>query len=154
MPPGNKNPWIPPVTFHFRVEFQWEGNDRASASFSEVDGLGQELVLGGEAKRMDSFPGLPTDLKVSDITLSRSLEPLNERITQWFVQGFNVFDEGWIAPCLLIISLLDEKGEATAVWECLRAIPFRWKLSPLNASESKLAVESLTIRCTTLKRSK
>lgn len=43
MAPDSKT-WKPPVAFHFQVEFQWEGN-KASASFAEVDGLGQELVF-------------------------------------------------------------------------------------------------------------
>lgn len=50
MAPDSKT-WKPPVLFHFSVEFQW-GKDKASASFAEVDGLGQELVLEkGKMKR-------------------------------------------------------------------------------------------------------
>lgn len=155
MASGNQNPWNPPVAFHFRVVFQWEDNDRASASFAEVDGLSQELALtSADGWGKDGFPGLPTDVKVSDITLNRSLEPLDERITKWVTQSFNVLNSGWIDPCRLIISLLDEEGKATAAWLCMRAIPVKWKLGALNASESKLAVESITIRSTSLKRTK
>ena len=42
---SDSNTWNPPVLFHFRVDFQWKGGDKASASFAEVDGLSQELVL-------------------------------------------------------------------------------------------------------------
>lgn len=154
MDSGSSDAWIPPVAFHFRVEFQWDDNSRASASFSEVDGLCQELLF--EERKMDSdnTPGYPKGVKIQDITLKRSLEPIDEVISKWVQDAFNVFYSGWIAPCTLIVSLLDESGNATAAWEFQRVIPFRWKLGTLSASESKLAVESLTLRFSRLTRTK
>ena len=38
---SDSNTWKPLVQFHFRVDFQWK-TSKASASFVEVVGLGQE----------------------------------------------------------------------------------------------------------------
>lgn len=149
----DSNTWKPPVLFQFSVEFQW-GNDKASASFAEVDGLGQELVFSGKEKRVDNFPGFPVDVRTFDITLKRSLEPLDERISQWITQSFNFLNTGWIEPCKLVICLLNEEASPMAAWVCMHAIPLSWKLAALNAEESKVAIETLTVRYTRLIRNK
>lgn len=148
MAPDSKT-WKPPVLFHFSVEFQW-GKDKASASFAEVDGLGQELVL---EKGKDETE-LPVDVKVTDITLKRAIEPINEKITVWVKNTFRFMYGAKIKPCTLLISLLDEQGEPIAQWTCERAFPVKWTVSPLNASESKIAVETITLRYKSLRRNK
>jgi len=153
MTPDSKR-WTPPVSFHFSVEFQWADNSRSSASFAEVEGLGQEIVLSGNVARAEALPGFPTEVKMPDITLKRSLEPLSEKISQWLNRSFNFLDNGWIEPCKLVVCLLDKEGGATAAWVCMQAVPLKWTLHPLNASESRLAIESLTLRYTRLIRSK
>ncbi len=153
MTPDSKT-WTPPVSFHFSVEFQWADNSRSSASFAEVEGLGQEIVLSGGVSRAEALPGFPTAMKMPDITLKRSLEPLSEPISRWLNRSFNFLDNGWIEPCKLVICLLDKEGEATAAWVCMQAVPLKWTLHPLDASESRLAIETLTLRYTRLIRSK
>lgn len=148
MTPDSKT-WKPPVLFHFQVDFQWEG-DKASASFAEVEGLGQELVLGSGADGTE----LPVDVKVAPITLKRALEPVNEKITVWVRNTFRFLYGAKIKPCTLLISLLDEQDRITARWVCERAFPIKWTVNPLNASESKVAMETITLRCKSLRRSK
>ena len=148
MAPDSKT-WKPPVLFHFSVEFQW-GQDKASASFAEVEGLGHELVL---EKGKDVIE-LPVDVKVTDITLKRALEPLNEKITVWVKNTFRFMYGAKIKPCTLLVSLLDEQGKPAAKWTCDWAYPVKWSVSPLNASESKIAVETITLRYKSLRRSK
>lgn len=150
MSSGN-NTWNPPVLFHFRVDFQWK-TGKASASFAEVDGLGQELVLDGQTAKNSSTPGYPKDVKPEDIVLKRAIEPLNEIITAWLKDCFNFQDTGWIETCTVIISLLDENNKITARWVCVRAIPTKWKVNGLNASKSEIAVESITLKHTKLIR--
>ncbi len=146
--------WTPPVSFCFSVEFQWTDNSRSSASFAEVEGLGQEIVLSDSASRAEMLPGFPTEVKVPNITLKRSLEPLSEPISRWLDRSFHFLDCGWIEPCKLVVCLLDKEGGATAAWVCMQAVPLKWTLYPLNASDSKLAIETLTLRYTRLIRSK
>lgn len=149
----DSNTWKAPVLFHFQVEFQWNGN-KASASFAEVDGLGQELMLDEQAVKSGRSPGFPKGIKVNDIVLKRALEPLNESITVWLKNSFSFLHTGWVEPRTINIYLLDEKGGIVAGWVCERAIPIKWSVNPLNASESKIAVESITLRHTMIRRNK
>lgn len=145
------NTWNPPVLFHFSVEFQWsETKDKASASFAEVDGLSQEFVLEKKSGNME----LPSEVKVTDITLKRAIEPVNEKITVWVKNTFRFLYGAKIKPCTLLISLLDENNKIVARWVCDRAFPVKWTVGPLNASESKIAVETITLRYKSLRRSK
>lgn len=145
------NTWNPPVLFHFSVEFQWsETKDKASASFAEVDGLSQELVFEKKNGNME----LPSEVKMTDITLKRAIEPVNEKITVWVKNTFRFLYGAKIKPCTLLISLLDEKNKIVARWVCDRAFPVKWTVGPLNASESKIAVETITLRYKSLRRSK
>ncbi len=146
---SDSNTWNPPVLFHFRVDFQWKGGDKASASFAEVDGLSQELVL---AKGEDNIE-LPEDVKYTNIILKRALEPINEDISLWINNAFR-FKEGIkITPCTLLISLLDEQDNIVAQWTCEWTFPIKWSINPLNASESKVAIETITLRYRSLRRS-
>ena len=146
---SDSNTWNPPVLFHFRVDFQWTGGDKASAAFAEVDGLSQELVL---AKGEDNIE-LPEDVKYTDIILKRALEPINEDISLWINNAFR-FKEGIkITPCTLLISLLDEQDNIVAQWTCEWTFPIKWSINPLNASESKVAIETITLRYRSLRRS-
>lgn len=146
---SDSNTWNPPVLFHFRVDFQWTGGDKTSASFAEVDGLSQELVL---AKGEDNIE-LPEDVKYTDIILKRALEPINEDISLWINNAFR-FKEGIkITPCTLLISLLDEQDNIVAQWTCEWTFPIKWSINPLNASESKVAIETITLRYRSLRRS-
>ena len=146
---SDSNTWKPPVLFHFRVDFQWKGGDKASASFAEVDGLSQELVL---EKGEDNIE-LPEDVKYTDIILKRALEPINEDISLWINNAFR-FKEGIkITPCTLLISLLDEQDNIVAQWTCEWTFPIKWSINPLNASESKVAIETITLRYRSLRRS-
>lgn len=148
MTPDSKT-WEPPVSFHFQADFQWEG-DKASASFAEVDGLGQELVL----ESGEDGTELPVGVKVANITLKRALEPVNEKITVWIRNTFRFLYGAKIEPCTLLISLLDEQDKITARWICDRAFPVKWTVDPLNAAESKVAIETVTLQYKSLRRSR
>lgn len=147
--PADSKTWNPPVLFHFSVEFQW-GSDKASASFAEVDGLGQELVLEKGDGRID----FATEIKVPELVLRRALEALDESITIWVRNTFMFRSGARITPCNLQVSLLDETDKVLARWVCEWAFPVKWTVNPLNASESKIAVESITLKYKSLRRDK
>lgn len=139
------NPWTPPVLFRFSVDFQW-GGARASASFAEVDGLGQELLLDAATAKSERAPGYPRSVQAEELVLKRALEPLNERITAWLSSCFDFLDTGWIEPCTVIVTLLDESDRAAARWVAVRAIPTKWRAGGFSATESKIAAETITLR--------
>lgn len=150
MAPDSKT-WKPPVAFHFQVEFQWEGN-KASASFAEVDGLGQELVF--ENGKDQAGIRLPEDVRVNDLVLRRALEAINEKITAWVKNTFRFKYGAKIKSCNMTVTLLDEKNKIAASWICTRVIPVKWSMAPLNASESKIAIETITLKYEEIRRSK
>ena len=150
MAPDSKT-WKPPVAFHFQVEFQWEGN-KASASFAEVDGLGQELVF--ENGKDQAGIRLPEDVRVNDLVLRRALEAINEKITAWVKNTFRFKYGAKIKLCNMTVTLLDEKNKIAASWICTRVIPVKWSMAPLNASESKIAIETITLKYEEIRRSK
>lgn len=146
--------WVPPVSFYFRVVFQW-GSHRIKGSFMEVSGLDQEM----EIKKIqplgdDGGQTLVTgEIKHTNIVLKRALEPLDEGLASWVKECFSfMVGENKIRPCLLIITLCDANKKPYASWVCTQAFPIKWSLSPMNAQESKLSMETLTLTFKTLER--
>lgn len=150
----DSNTWKPPVQFYFRVVFQWDGSE-ASASFAEVDGLGQSLSLKAQSGREKEGQMLADGVSVEDLVLKRAIEPVDEKISKWVKECFEFLNGGWIKISNISVSLLDENGtEELARWKCLRAIPVKWRLNPLNAADSKIAIETLTLKYKELIREK
>lgn len=150
----DSNTWKPPVQFHFRVVFQWDGSE-ASASFAEVDGLGQSLALSSQPGRDREGQMLADAVTVENLVLKRAIESTDEEISKWVQECFGFLNGGWIRICNVSVSLLDENGtNELARWKCLRAIPIKWSLSPMNASESRIAIETLTLKYKELIREK
>lgn len=154
MPDGNNNNWIPPVSFYFNVVFQW-GSQQATASFMEVSGLEMSMTtkkihpLGDDGGQL-----LPTgEINHSNIVLKRPLEAIDKEIAKWVKECFSfMIGNNKIRPCLLLISLLDPDNQPYASWKCSQAFPIKWSLSPMNSEESKLSIETLTLKCKTLER--
>ena len=150
----SKSEWFPPVAFYFRVVFQW-GSHEIPASFMEVSGLEEEIVtqqiqpLGDDGGQV-----LVTgEVKHQNIVLKRPLEALNMDIAKWVKECFSFMTgKNKIRPCLLIISLLDSDDKPYASWACSQTFPVKWSLSPFDAKESKLSIETLTLTCKTLER--
>lgn len=150
----DSNTWKPAVQFHFKVIFQWDGSE-ASASFAEVDGLGQSLTLSSQTGVNRDGQMSVVGVSVEDLVLKRAIEPIDDKISKWLKECFSFLDGGWIRICNISISLLGEdESEELARWKCLRAVPLKWKINPLNASESKIAIETLTLKYKELIREK
>lgn len=148
------NSWIPPVSFYFRVAFQW-GNHETHGSFMEVSGLDEEIAVKQiQALGDDGGQTLVTgEIKHTNITLKRPLESLSGELASWVKECFSfMIGENKIRPCLLIISLLDANENPYASWVCTQAFPIKWSLSPMNAQESQLSIETLTLTFKTLER--
>lgn len=156
MPKSSDNKWIPPVSFYFRVVFQW-GKHRITVPFMEVTGLETELQtttikpLGDDGGQL-----LATgEIKHSNLVLKRPLEPLSEELTGWMKECFSfMVGQNKIRPCLLVIFLLGADGSPLTCWVCREVFPIKWSLSPMDAQESKLSMETLTLTCKTVERKK
>ncbi len=151
---SKKSAWVPPVSFYFKVVFQW-GSQKTTASFIEVSGLEEEMLtktiqpLGDDGGQI-----LVTgEIKHNYIVLQRPLESIDKKITRWVKQCFSfMVGHNKIRPCLLIISLLDAKGHPSVSWVCTQAFPVKWSLSPLKSDKSDLSIETLTLTYKTLQR--
>ena len=151
---ANTNNWALPVLFHFSVVFKLPSGD-VIASFRTVSGIEQVLELQQQAQQGDNDLWLPTGVSHSDIVHARALEPLSDNINTWVTDCITFKETNKkIEPCTLIISLLDEQNDPISSWECLRAIPYKWKLDDLNAENSSLAIETLTLKHSKLRRIK
>ena len=148
------NRWIPPVSFYFRVVFQW-GSHEIAASFMEVSGLDEEM----ETKKIQPLGDeggqvlVTGEIKHSNLVLKRPLEALDQELAGWVKECFSfMVGENKIRPCILIISLLDAEEKPYASWVCTQVFPIKWNLSPMNAEESRLAMETLTLTFKTMER--
>lgn len=156
MPQNTDNKWIPPVSFYFRVVFQW-GKHRITVPFMEVTGLDTELETTKiQALGDDGGQILVTgEVKHSNLVLKRPLEPLNEELTDWMKRCFSfMVGENKIKPCLLVIFLLGADGRPYACWVCTQVFPIKWSLSAMDAQKSELSIETLTLTCKTIERKK
>ena len=150
----NKGDWVPPVSFYFKVVFQW-GSQKTTASFTEVNGLEEEMLTktikplgddGGQTR-------VTGEIKHNHIVLQRPLEALDQEIAKWVKQCFSfMVGQNKIKPCLLIISLLNANGQPYVNWECTQVFPVKWSLAPMKSDHSSLSIETLTLTYKTLER--
>lgn len=147
--------WVPPVEFYFQVQFH-QGTKRFDASFMEVGGLEQEIMLQESGSTGDNGTKmkLPKEISHANITLKRPLTPISEDITAWIKKCFSYSTEGMITPCTLIIFLMDSERHSVACWTCTHAYPVKWSLGVLDAQKSGLAIETLTLTYNLMERKK
>lgn len=134
----------PPVSFHFRVEFQGiDGLKNQDAFFQEVTGLTRELESeqlksGGENRF--TFK-LPTRGQYPNLVLKKGLF-VDSGLTSWVDDAILNLD---IRPVTVIVSLLNEQHEPLQSYKCVNAYPQKWSLGDFNAEESRLVIETLEL---------
>ena len=126
--------------FNFLVEI----DGSAIAGFSEVSGLGMEIVYADYRNGNDKvnavrkIPGLN---KNSDVTLKRGIVGSTE-LFQWLKQVAN----GTPTPRDLAIILLDEAHQPVLTWNLHRAQPKKWSGPHLAAAVAgTVAMEELVL---------
>src|SRR6185436_1399270 len=123
--------YYPPCGFYFKVEFIGVSgmSDDTEQRFQEVSGLSvevevDELKEGGENRF--SYK-LPKRAKYPNLILKRGLLK-GSKILDWIKSAqenyFNVIDVSF-KPADIIITLMDEAGEETAVWNVVQAYPLK-----------------------------
>lgn len=143
--------YYPPTGFHFKVEFQGvSGMDNDTGQrFQEVGGLSFEIETealqeGGENRFAYKFP---KRAKYPNLVLKRGLltdkaliDWINAAMNTWFTVVIYDFK-----PADIIVSLLDEKDEAIAIWKVIQAYPVKWSMSDLKSTENAIVVETLEL---------
>lgn len=135
--------YYPPPGFHFSVAVPALSARAEDARFSEVGGLGLELVTeevaeGGQNRFVQRFP---VRAKHPLLTLKRGLL-VGSDILDWARRCIEDFD---IEPMEMTIMLLNEVHEPLLVWQLTGVYPTKWSLSDLNAASNAVAVESFEL---------
>lgn len=133
-----------PVGFHFRVEFFLNGLVQQDSNFQEVSGLSvtvetEDYIEGGENRFTYS---LPTKSSFSELELKRGMLK-KSGIIKWVQDALLKFE---YQPADLLVTLLNEKHEPLTVWKIIHAFPIEWTISPFNAMESSLVIESIKLK--------
>ncbi len=136
----------PPTAFHFKVGFgpSWGAGD---ASFQEVGGIGSEMETepyreGGENRFVHA---LPKGVRHPKLSLKRGLAPYGSQLVSW-CRG--VLESGLgqrVPPRLVLVDLLDAKGQPLRSWSFENAYPVHWSVDPFQAERSALAIEKIEL---------
>lgn len=129
----------PMPKFNFQVK--WGGE---VISFKEVTGINAETTVieyrAGDSKQASTvkMPGL---VKYGDITMKKGVFKSDIKFWDWFSST----KSNVIKRIPVTISLLDEAGEPTKVWELTNAFPLKVEATDLNAEGNEAAIESIVI---------
>jgi len=130
--------------FYFKVTFSGFEENEIEAKFRDVSGIQAELEIeeirgGGENSYVHR---LPKGAKFPNLVLKRALHALPSHIVKWAKDAIHNFD---FRVHLVIVSLLDEKGEPVKSWKFVDAYPVKIHISDLNATENSLVIETLEL---------
>ena len=134
------------VNFHFKVDFNFDAQDKTDIRFQSVTGLDstldtEQIKEGGE-NRFDHV--LPVRRKYGPLTLKRGLiRPKDSALTRWLKQAFD--DEKVVPIKAVTISLLDEQHNALMHWTINNVWPRSWKIGELNAEQGAVLIETLEL---------
>lgn len=134
------------VNFHFKVDFNFDAQDKTDIRFQSVTGLDstldtEQIKEGGE-NRFEHV--LPVRRKYGPLTLKRGLlKQTDSKLTQWLKQAFD--DEIVVPRPTVTISLLDEQHNALMHWTINNVWPRSWKIGELNAEQGAVLIETLEL---------
>ncbi len=134
------------VNFHFKVDFNFDAQDKTDIRFQSVTGLDSTLdteqVREGGENRFEHV--LPVRRKYGPLTLKRGLlKPSDSALTRWLKQAFD--DEQVVPLQTVTISLLDEQHNALMHWTVNNVWPRSWRMGELNAEQGAVLIETLEL---------
>jgi phage tail-like protein len=135
--------YYPPWGFYFKVVFNTISADTNDVRFQSVSGLSVEYDYesykeGGENRFEHK---LPVRTKYADLVLKRGML-LDSNVIKWFLDAFN---NRIFKPATISVNLMNEKSEPLRSWSVVDAIPKRWLVSDLNASENGIVIETMEL---------
>ncbi len=134
--------YYPPWGFYFKVVFDLS-SDKNDVRFQSVSGLSVEYDYesykeGGENRFEHK---LPVRTKYADLVLKRGML-LDSSVVKWFLDAFN---NRIFKPATITVNLMNEKSEPLRSWNVVDAIPKKWLVSDLNATENGIVVETMEL---------
>jgi phage tail-like protein len=140
--------YYPPWGFHYKVAFS-QSQEKDDVRFQTVSGLSveydtEEYKEGGENRFTHK---LPVRTKYADLVLKRGMLTgpsvlSGTSVVKWFLDAFR---DRAFTPRDVNVILLNERGEQLRTWKVAHAVPRKWTVSDLNASESSLVIETLEL---------
>lgn len=132
----------PPVIFYFKVLVEGV-NEKDEAGFENVSGLDikidtETIQEGGENQFSRK---LPKALQYSNLTLRRGLITGSHFMT-WINKAITNFK---FEPKIVNVILMNANGDPLVSWAFHNAYPVSVKVSFLNSTENKYAIESLEL---------
>ena len=134
------------VNFHFKVDFNFDAQDKTDIRFQSVAGLDSTLdtepIKEGGENRFEHV--LPVRRKYGPLTLKRGLlKPSDSKLTKWLKRAFD--DEAVEPISTVTISLLNEEHNALMHWTINNVWPRSWKIGELNAEQGAVLIETLEL---------
>ncbi len=135
--------YYPPWAFYYKVEFIDVSKDKNDIRFQTVSGLTVEydfesIKEGGENRFEHK---LPVRTKYTDLVLKRGMLT-DSAVVDWFLKAFR---DREFSPTSINVILMNEKGDPLKTWKVAQAIPKKWSVSDLNASDNAIVVETLEL---------
>jgi phage tail-like protein len=150
--------YYPPVAFYFEVKVlgtprsPWAATE-IDASFQEVSGLDREMELqplaeGGENRFTHQ---LPKRGKHPNLVLKRGLVAQKSALAEWAEETIGSDFSDPVEPRTLQVTLLGAAGKLV-VWTFSNAFPIKWSTSAFNATDGKIAIETLELAYASVER--
>ncbi len=135
--------YIPPLGFHFSVEFNLPDITDSDIRFKEVTGISRDLEVitvneGGENRFVHK---LPLRANYPNLILKRGLM-LDTALRQWCHDAIYEMD---IQPTTIWVKVLNNDHEPLQTYTFHNAWPKKWSVSDLNSENNSLMVESLEL---------
>lgn len=135
----------PFVGFYFTVAFELLPLFLVDTRFQSVSGLKatiefEPIIEGGQNKFKHQ---LPLRSGYNDLVLKRGMTDDLSGLSMWCNKAIEDFV---YAPANLTILLLNENAVPVKAWYVSHAIPLSYDFSDLNAEESKLVIETITLK--------
>ncbi|MBE99368.1 MULTISPECIES: phage tail protein [Flavobacterium] len=135
-----------PITgFYFTVHFELLPILSVDTKFQSVTGLKAtvEMETYKEGGQNRFTHNLPKGIQYSDLVLKRCLTAETSALNTWCKSNIENFN---FSPANLTILLLNDKGVPLRSWYVAHAIPLSIEYSDFNAEESKLVIETITLK--------
>ena len=135
--------YVPPVGFHFSVEFDVPDAIERDVRFRDVSGLTMELeefsyAEGGENRFSHKFP---VRGRYPDLVLKRGLL-VDSGLRAWIQDAAQNLI---VRPVTVWVKLLDETHQPLQTYTVVGAWPKKWVVSDFNAESSELVIETLEL---------
>ncbi len=151
--------YYPPAAFYFEVTMRGEsgvsgGKSELDGAFKEVSGLDREIDFeevreGGQNLFSHRLPKRP---KHGNLVLKRGVVTKASKLAEWAEATLTSVLSKPVELKEVTVTLLAKTGQPLVWWTFADAYPVKWVTAPLNATEAAIAVETLEITYSWVKR--